>query len=557
MRCFPVWNIRYEGEYTSVVDAFLASRGMGADDLHVDAQALHAPGLLADMDKAVERIERAIRGRERIVVFGDYDVDGLTSTVMLLEFLERVGADAGYLLPDRHAEGYGLLPKVIDLAAAQGARLIVTVDNGISAFEALTVAAARGIDVIVTDHHQQLGALPGAVAVINPNRRDSRYPFAGLAGVGVTFKLVQALCGCLMAAEARRQYLNGLLDLVVLGTVADIASVLGENRLLIQRGLQVLNRTPRPGLRQLLHSAGYADKPVDTAGVAFHLAPRLNVAGRLQTPELAFSLLRSRDEAQAAALAHELSQLNGRRQTLQRAGMAEAEALVSSQGLAGESMILLLGESWHLGVIGLLASKLTDKYARPAVVCTGQRRDGTYTGSARSIPAYDIAAAVSGCSDLLLRYGGHPAAAGFTLLEDCFEPFRVRLLDHARDHLAPDDLEPRLEIDLVLRPEDIAPATCAAVQQLEPFGPGNLRPVFGARSWQVVRAGAMGRQGDHLRVELRHGDRRCSAVWWDRGQLAGRLPAGRRVDAAFALQADAYRGPDSVQMVLQDMYLVD
>jgi single-stranded-DNA-specific exonuclease len=555
MRAYPVWEIRRQDDYGTVIDTLLEGRGVSLEDLDVGPEVMHSPSLMTDVDKAVERLARAVRGGERMVVFGDYDVDGVTSTALLLESLQQVGGDAQYLLPDRHQDGYGLKPPGVERALKMGADLIVTVDNGMSAFEALELAAARNVDVVVVDHHRQLGDLPRAVAIVNPNRDDCSYPFPDLAGVGVAFKVVQALCEELMESGQRRRFLNDLLDLVALGTVADMMPVLGENRLYIQRGLQVLSRTQRPGLRQLLLAAGYANKPVDAAAVAFHLGPRLNVAGRLETPDLALRLLMTRDDGEGAGLAQELNALNSRRQVLQRAGAAEAEALVSSQILQEETMIILLGESWHLGVIGLLASRLSEKHARPAVVCTAQRQDGTYTGSARSIPAYDISAGVSTCGDLLLNYGGHPGAAGFTLPQEAFEEFRVRLLEHARTRLSEADLQPTLEIDLLLRPQDVSSGTLNSLRQLEPFGQGNPAPLFCARGCHITRARAIGKGGDHLKVELRHGDTRCGGVWWNKGQYTGALHSGARVDVAFSLQADTYSGGNAVQMILQDMYL--
>lgn len=555
MRIYPQWDILHNDSYSSVVQALLAVRGLTPVDLEPGPETLHPPGLLLDLDKAVTRMEQAIRRKERIVVYGDYDVDGVTSTALLLDFLEQVDGEAGFLLPDRHVDGYGLKPAGVERALAMDARLIVTVDNGISAFEALELAAARGVDVVVVDHHQQLGGLPPATAVVDPNRTDCTYPFAGLAGVGVVFKLVQALSERFMQGTDRRIYLNGLLDLVALGTVADIMPVLGENRLLIQRGTQVLNRTCRPGLRQLLQAAGYGDRAVDSNGIAFRLGPRLNVAGRLDKPDLALQLLRATDETEAAALAENLNQLNSRRQELQRVGLAEAERLIGPQDLTGDRMIILLGEDWHLGVIGLVAGRLVEKYARPAVVCTAERGGGTYTGSARSIPAYDISAGIGACADLLVSYGGHPAAAGFSLEEDAFEAFRVRLLEHAQSHLSEQDLQARLTVDLLIRPADIGMATVKALEPLEPFGEGHPVPVFGAQGCRIARVRAIGRRNEHLKMELRFGDTRCGAVWWNMGDAAAALHPGARVDVAFALQADRYTGADAVQMVLQDMFL--
>ena len=344
MRLYPVWNIAHDDQYDGLVDALLVSRGLTRATLRVGPEVLHPPELLADMTVAVARLERAIKSGEKIVVYGDYDVDGVCSTVVIIDFLERVGANCDYLLPDRHKDGYGLKPPGVARAGEKGAQLIVTVDHGISAFEALELAAAQNIDVVVVDHHQQIEELPRAHAIVNPNRRDCEYPFKDLAGVGVTFKLVQALSGVFLAGDDRRRYLNDLLDLVALGTVADVMPVLGENRLFIQHGLKILQQTRRPGLRQLKEIAGYKDKPLKTTSLGFHLGPRINVAGRLETPDLALRLLRASNDGEAAQLADLLNKLNTRRQALQREGMLEAETLVGPEDLKRDRIIVVLGE---------------------------------------------------------------------------------------------------------------------------------------------------------------------------------------------------------------------
>jgi len=555
MHLYPVWDILHEDDYDSLIDALLAGRGLRMEDLEIRADALHPPELLTDLEPGVERLERAVRQEEKIVIFGDYDADGITSTVLLLDFLQQAGASCDFLLPDRHAEGYGLRPGGVEKAVEKGAELIVTVDNGISAFEALELARSKGIDVVVVDHHHQLDRLPPARAIIDPNRRDCAYPFKGLAGVGVTFKVVQALSQAFSSGPERRSYLNRQLDLVALGTVADVMPVLGENRVFIQRGLKALEKTERPGLRHLKAVAGYANKPLTTTALAFHLAPRINVAGRLQSADLALKLLRAREEGEAAILAGELNRLNARRQALQRDGLREAEDLVSAEDLESDRILVLLGESWSLGVVGLLASRLAEKHARPAVVCTAERGDGTYTGSARSIPAYDISAGISACARHLIAFGGHPEAAGFSMREEAFEPFRIDLVEHANAHLTDEDLQGRLTVDLMLRPRDIDPQTLKILSRLEPFGNGNEVPVFGIRNCQVAGVRQIGRDGTHLKVGLEMGGRRCGAVWWNQGGQIAQMTAGQRVTAAFNLEEDTYAGDGSVQLVLKDVHL--
>ena len=553
MRLYPVWDILHQGAYDSLTEALLTGRSLTLEDLEDGPEAMHPPELLADLTRGVERLAQACRGGEKIVIYGDYDADGVSATALLLDFFEHVGAACDYLLPDRHEDGYGLKPAGVRRAIEKGAGLIVTVDNGISAFEALQMVRREGLDAVVIDHHQQLGDLPPAHSIIDPNRLDCPYPFKELSGVGVAFKVVQALSREFMPDADRRRYLNEALDLVALGTVADVVPVLGENRLLVQRGLEVLERTGRPGLQHLKAVAGYADKPLDTTAVAFYLGPRLNVAGRLDSADLALRLVRTGDDDEAAMLAARLNSLNSRRQQLQREAMREAEDLVGPDDLETDRIIVLLGETWHLGIVGLMASRLADLHSRPAVVCTEVRGDGTYTGSARSVPAYDMGAAIHDCSEYLTAYGGHPGAAGFSMRADDFEALRAALIDHANARLTEDDLTSRLTVDLMIDPRDIELPTLEVLSHLEPFGRGHAVPVFAAANCQVVSAARIGRGGDHLKMVLDIGGRRCTAVWWRQGAQAAQVLPGQRVSVAFSLEEDTYGKKRAVQLVVKDM----
>ena len=555
MRRYPVWNVIRDDPYDSLIDDLLAGRNLTRAELQVGPESLYSPEQMQDMAAAVERLERAVRTREKIVVYGDYDVDGVCSTAVLMDFLERVGADCDCLLPDRHKDGYGLKPPGVERAIAKGARVIVTVDNGISAYDALALAEVRGVEVVVVDHHQQLVAeLPRALAIINPNRRDCAYPFKDLAGVGVTFKLVQALSEAFLVGEERRRYLNELLDLVALGTVADLVPVLGENRLFIQRGLQILERTKRPGLRALKRVSNSRDQSLDAASLGFRLGPRINVAGRLKTPDIALRLLRSANEGEAAQLADELNRLNSQRQAWQREGIREVEEQVGPEEDVEDHIIVVLGE-WNLGIVGLLASKLCEKYARPAVVCTQSGDRDLCVGSARSILGYDISEGIHACEEHLQTHGGHPAAAGFSLAVDAFEGFRLALIDHANAHISAEALQPVLDIDLMLKPADLTLDTVERLAALEPFGNGHRRPVFVLEDCRVVWSRQIGTDGRHFKAELEVGGRRCAALWWNQKDLADQVRPGDRLNAAFELEADTYTGNGAVQMVLRDLYL--
>ena len=554
MRRYPVWNVSRNDPYDSLIDALLASRGLTRAELQVGPEALHPPEQMQDMSTAVMRLERAVRVREKIVVYGDYDVDGVCSTTVLMDFLKHVGADCDCLLPDRHKDGYGLKPPGVERALAKGARLIVTVDNGISAYDALELAAVRGVEVVVVDHHHQLAELPRALAIVNPNRRDCAYPFKDLAGVGVTFKLVQALSEAFLAGEERRCYLNELLDLVALGTVADLVPVLGENRLFIQRGLQILQRTKRLGLHALKRVAKIRDQSLDAASLGFGLGPRINAAGRLKTPDLALRLLRSEDEGEAAQLADELNRLNSQRQVWQREGIREVEEQVGPGEDVEDHIIVVLGE-WNAGIVGLLASKLCEKYARPAVVCTQDSDHGFCVGSARSIPCYDISEGIHACEEHLETHGGHPAAAGFSLVVDAFDAFRLALIDHANAHISAEALQPVLDIDLMLKPTDLTLYTVEQLAALEPFGNGHRRPVFALEDCRVVWSRQIGPDGRHFKAELEVGSRRCAALWWNQKDLEGKVRPGDRLSVAFELEADTYTGNGAVQMVIKDLHL--
>jgi len=552
LRTYPIWQIHHEGPYESVLDVLLAARDLSAEDLSASADGLHPPELLVDLPQAVERIAHAVRQGEKIVVYGDYDVDGVTSTAVLVDFLERAQGDVEAILPDRHADGYGLKPPGIRKALERGAGLVVTVDNGISSYAALELARREGIDVIVTDHHRQTEDLPVAHSIVNPNRRDCTYPFKGLAGVGVAFKVVQALSAIFMEDAPRRAYLNGLLDLVALGTVADVAPVVGENRILIQQGFRVMERGERPGLQQL-RTVARSRGSVTTTVVGFILGPRLNAAGRLAHPDLALKLLRAGNEAEAQDLASELDELNTRRRALQRAGVRQARELVVAEDLASDRLLFLLGEGWELGIIGLIASELAQRHHVPTVICTDVLDNGTYVGSARSIEAYDIIAGITSCAGHLIAYGGHAGAAGFSLEAGEFEAFRAALIDHARAHISAEDLTASLSIDMALRSEDIDQRTVDVLADMEPFGPGNAMPTFVARDLEVGTCNRIGRKGEHLKLALMASGSARTAVWWRRGELGGQICAGDHVDVAFTLEEDTYTGNGAVQMVVQDM----
>jgi single-stranded-DNA-specific exonuclease len=531
---------------------------------------LRKPDLLPDIARATERVIAAINRRERILIYGDYDVDGVTGTVLLVSTLSRLGADVIYYLPHREAEGYGFSAQGLEFAVAQGARLIVTNDCGSSDYDTLAAAANAGVDVIVTDHHELSGTkneerrtkdeerLPTAYAVVNPKRADSAYPFRELAGVGVAFKLAWSV---LAALNRPREELTSLLDLVGLGTIADIVPLTDENRILARIGLNAIRRSPRPGLQALLKVAGIADRPLTGYDVGFMLGPRINAAGRVGHAELAARLLLTQDPAEAAALAAELDGLNRSRQSLEERILTQATGLVEAGRLAERRAIVVAGEGWHEGVIGIVAAKLADRFARPCIVVA--LKDNRGKGSGRSVSGFNLHAALTACSGHLLAFGGHKYAAGLSLARDRLQDFSTALAEYA-DGFPEDVFEPTLHIDAVAPIEQIDDAFVTALEKFEPFGPDNAAPLFASLGIEVV--GYPRKVGkNHLKLAVRAGECTLEAMAWGRsaeiinlaGDMtdsvgeSGRVPIAR-LDICYAVGRRTYAGRTFTQLTLRD-----
>jgi single-stranded-DNA-specific exonuclease len=507
------------------------------------------PFALAGVPAAVSRLRRAVRHQERIAVYGDFDTDGVAATALLVEALLSVGAQVEPYIPHRVDEGYGLHLEALRELYRQGVRVVVTVDCGIRSLEEVK-RASRGLHLIVTDHHSLGAELPPAVAVINPKLPDSAYPFRDLAGVGVAFKLAQAL---LRAEQHRPQPPSlaeeQLLDLVALGTVADLVPLLGENRALVQQGLERVNQHPRPGVEALMVEAGVRRGEVDAATIGFRLAPRLNAAGRIDTAMLAYRLLTSRDLLETRQLAQHLDQLNRRRQELTEQTVAEAEAQVLADDPKAH-LYLAASPCFLPGIVGLAASRLTEAYYRPSVVVELGEEESR--GSCRSIAEFDITAALDQCSDLLIRYGGHRAAAGFTVATRNLGVLGRRLKAIATQQLEGVDLRPLLEIDVELPLEEVDWATHALLQQMEPCGMENPQPVLLSRGIEVRDRRTIGGEPKHLRLGLRD----SRGVFWDavffrHGHLLADLPD--RVDLAYTLEVNVWNGEKRLQLNVQDL----
>jgi len=541
----------------AIVARLLCQRGLGDPEcaarfLDPRLEHLHDPMLLADMRPAVERILAAIARRERIAIHGDYDVDGITSTVILRRALELLGADVMHFIPERLTDGYGLQPAAIDRLHAQGVALVISVDCGIRGAEAALRARELGVDLIVTDHHEPDTTLPPAMAVINPKRADCAYPDKYLAGVGVALKVVQALC----RATGRESWLPGFVKIAAIGTLADVVPLVGENRVIAKIGLDLLSRGPhKVGLRALLDVSGLTGKTIDSYHISFMVAPRVNAAGRMSTPDLATRLLLASDDALAdevRGLAQQLDGENLRRQEEEAEILAAAKKVVQTDPAVGARTVLVVGgEGWHRGVIGIVASKLVDAFHRPAIVLSV---DGEVAhGSCRSIPEFNMLGALERCAGLFIRFGGHKQAAGLTMEAARIKELRHAVNEVADETLGPGDLMPRLRIDGDLTFRGITDGIAAGVASLAPFGAGNPRPVFAARGVEIID-GPRKLKERHLKMALRQEGRIFRAIAWRAAERHDFLAEHKAaLDVAFSLEQNQYNGETYVELTLADI----
>ena len=509
---------------------------------------LHDPFLLRDMEKAVERISRAIREQETVAVYGDYDVDGITATCLLTQFLRTLGGQVVSYIPDRTEEGYGLNNHAIDALARQGVTLIVTVDCGITAAQEVEYARALGVDVVITDHHQCKEVLPQAVAVVDPRRPDCSYPFPDLAGVGVALKLALALT----APDQRSQVLLDYGDLAAIGTVADVMLLQGENRALVHLGLERLADCSRPGLQALLREAGCPRGQVPTTvTIGYGLAPRINAAGRMEQAGTALELLLTQDPQRGQELAQELCQLNRLRQAIELEIFQHCDQLLTHTPALSAPVIVLAGEGWHQGVIGIVASRLAEKYACPAFMISLDGDKGK--GSCRSFGGFNLFGALERCAPLLDSYGGHELAAGFSIRRDNIPAFRAALCQLVAEFAGHQPMESSLDVDCeiphcsLLSTQDVE-----SLSLLEPFGSGNPKPVFLLRSVCVLSHTDVG-GGRHLKLKLRRDGVAMDAIFFSANTAACGIENGQRLDIAFTLQINQFRGNRTVQLQLCDL----
>jgi single-stranded-DNA-specific exonuclease len=542
-----------------IVARLLCQRGfsdpeVAARFLNPSLDHLHDPMALAGMGVAVERILAAIAARERIAIHGDYDVDGITSTVILRRALELLGADVVHFLPERLKDGYGLQPAAIERLQAEGVALVISVDCGIRGADAARRARELGVDLIITDHHEPDAELPPALAVINPKRADCTYPDKYLAGVGVALKLVQALC----RRANRDAWLPGFIKVAAIGTLADVVPLVGENRVIAKLGLDLLTKGPhKVGLRALLEVSGLTGKTIDSYHVGFMLAPRVNAAGRMSTPDIAARLLLAADEGLADEVRRLAQQLDGenlRRQEEEAEILAAAKKIVTTDPDVGaRSVLVVAGDGWHRGVIGIVASKLVDAFHRPAIVLSIE--DGIAHGSCRSIPKFDMLGALERSAHLFTRFGGHRQAAGLTLDASRIKELRRAVNDVADETLGPDDLMPRLRIDADLTFRGITGGVAAGLAALAPFGAGNPRPVFAARGVQIID-GPRKLKERHLKMALKQDGRVFRAIAWRAAERQEALGDQRTIDVAFSLEQNQYNGEMFVELNIADFRLM-
>ncbi|HKS28629.1 MAG TPA: single-stranded-DNA-specific exonuclease RecJ [Pyrinomonadaceae bacterium] len=544
-----------------VLSSLLIERGFRDEEsarrfLNPSLEQLHDPSLMLGMNEAVERILRAIDGGEKILIYGDYDVDGTTGTVVLRRALKMLGAKTGFHVPHRFTEGYGINRAALEKARDEGFRVVISVDCGIRSHEPLQWAADNGLDCIVTDHHlpdEDEGA-PPALAVLNPNQKGCPYPDKNLAGVGVAFKLAHAL----FRAKGRESQVKGFLKVVAIGTVADVAPLVGENRSIVALGLADLPRATNPGLRALMEVAGCGDgRSLTATDLGFRIGPRINAAGRMDAARAVVELFEAEDEEEAKRLAAHLDVRNRERQTVQSeiVKRAFAELAVSKDVSAHSHVAVIAGDGWHRGVIGIAASKVAEKLNRPCVIISLDA-EGIGHGSARSIDTYHLLNGLTECADLFVQFGGHSHAAGLVIKRECIEELRRRLNEHAASSIKEDDLVPVLRIDAELSGEALKLELANELSRLEPFGAGNPPPVFMTRGLRIVGEPRVLKER-HLKMRVEGSDGRShDAIWWSGAEeltYGQTLRPGASIEMAYTLETNTWQGETRLQLCVQDV----
>lgn len=511
-----------------------------------EGEPLSDPFLLKDMDRAAARITRAVDNMEKIAVYGDYDADGVTSTAMLYSYLETRGADVIFYIPQREGEGYGMNIGAVEYLKEQGVSLIVTVDNGISSVQEVARANELGIDVVVTDHHRPQEILPDAVAVVDAYRPDDTSPYKHFSGVGIAFKLLMALED---GAGDVEDLLEAYSDLAAIGTIGDIVPLTGENRTLIRAGLERLSQSDRPGVQALLENAGIAGKALTSTNVAFTLVPRINATGRMGAPERAVRLLISGYEEEAEVLSEEICADNEERRRVEAEIAEAAFADIEAKGYMKDRVVVVDGENWHHGVIGIVASRVTERCGKPCMIIS--RGETEAKGSGRSIEGFSLFEAICACGDLLIKFGGHPMAAGITLKSENIEAFRKRINQYAAEHF-PQMPTQTVTLDCKLNPAALSVSMAQSLTQLEPFGNGNPQPVFGLFNMELSNVTPVG-GGGHLRLTLEKNGAVITAMRFNTKPEELPYHIGDKIDLAVQLEAREFRGQPSLTIIVRDM----
>ena len=514
---------------------------------------LHDPFLMKDMDKAVERVGRAVATGEKILVYGDYDVDGTTAVSLVYSFLRELTESVGFYIPDRYDEGYGVSFKGIDKAAGEGYSLIITLDCGIKANDKVAYASGKGIDMIICDHHLPENELPAAVAVLDPKREDCNYPFDDLSGCGVGFKLVQAYS---QQNGIPFERLLPLLDLLVVSIASDLVSVVGENRILAHYGLKRLNENPRKGLLAMIRISDLDPEHITIDDIVFKIGPRINAAGRMETGSIAVELMTAVDDAQANRIGEEINRRNNERKEIDREITHEALLMVQSgKCLSSGNATIVYNPKWHKGVVGIVASRLVEAFYKPTVVLT--MSNGFVTGSARSVHGFDLYGAIESCADLLENFGGHLYAAGLTLREENLPEFCRRIEKSISENINSEMLTPVITVDARLNFDRITPKFFRILKQFQPFGPGNNAPVFLTENvYDNGNARKVGNEGSHLKLELMQESqpyRHISAIAFNKSEHFDHIKAGNPIDICYSIVENYYRGIANIQLRVKDL----
>lgn len=544
-----VQKIAKEHNISELLSAILVNRNI-TDKKDIDVflnptrKDFHNPYLMPDMEQAVDRILMAIDKKEKVIIYGDYDVDGITSITVIKKFLKERGLDVGYYIPNRLDEGYGLNKEAVEKIANEGYTLIITVDCGISGIEEIKYAYEKGMEVIVTDHHEPLEELPQCVAVIDCKRKDNKYPFKNLAGCGVVFKLTQAISQKLNLDE--KEYLK-YLDIVCVGTISDIVPLVDENRVIAKLGLKLVEQTRNPGLKALLVASGY--KEVNSNTVSFGIAPRINACGRMGKEEEALKLFLTENIVEAGNITDKLNKYNRERQEIEKRIFEEALSKIEKQHLDQNNVIVVGSENWHHGVIGIVASKITELYFKPSILICFEGNEGK--GSGRSIPGFDLHEALCESSEYLEKYGGHEMAVGLSLKKENFQKFADKFEEIAKKAHT-EEIESVINIDEEITLKDVNIETVESLKALEPFGEANKLPVFIYKNLKIDSIRALS-EGKHLKLTLKDGNTIINGIGFNMGKYAEEFRISDKIDVLGVLEINSFNGRDTIQINMRDI----